>query len=69
MRANLHTALKCRRFTSVNAPINVKVAGVGGGEGGAYGEDLTFFKKLLSNSLPLGKNVRSNITEIPHAGK
>ena len=27
---------------------------------------MTFSKKLLPNSLPLGKNVRSNITEIPH---
>ena len=27
---------------------------------------LTFSQKLLSNSLPPGKNVRSNITEIPH---
>ena len=37
----------------------------GGGVHGAQGGDLTFSKKLLSNSLPPGKNVRSNITEIP----
>ena len=29
---------------------------------------LTFSKKLLSNSLPPGKNVKSNITEIPRPG-
>ena len=30
------------------------------------GRDFDFFQRLLPNSLPLGKNVRSNITEIPH---
>ena len=36
-----------------NAPINLKPTGGGGGR--AWGGDLTFFKKLLSNSLPRGK--------------
>ena len=40
-------------------------SGRGGGKGRAQGGIFTFSKKLLSNSLPLGKNVRSNITEIP----
>ena len=30
---------------------------------------MTFFKKLVSNSLPQGKNVRSNVTEILHPWK
>ena len=32
------------------------------------GRDFDFFQRLLPNSLPLGKNVRSNITEIPRLG-
>ena len=47
-----------------NAPFNVKPAG----GGRAYDGILTFSKKLLSNSLPRGKNVRSNVTEIPRPG-
>ena len=30
---------------------------------------MTFSKKLMSNSLPPGKNVRSNITKLPTPGK
>ena len=37
----------------------------GRGERGIGQDHLTFSKRLLSNSLPLGKNVRSNITQFP----
>ena len=37
----------------------------GRGERGIGQDHLTFSKRLLSNSLPLGKNVRSNITKFP----
>ena len=47
------------------APINVKPAG----GRRSIGRDFDIFpKKLLSNSVPPGKNVRSNITEIPRPG-
>ena len=36
-----------------------------GGERG-IGRDLYIFQRLLSNSLPKGKNVRSNITKFPN---
>ena len=49
----------------INAPINVKQAG-GGGGGRAWGGDLTFFKNLKSNSLPMGKSFQSNATKFPH---
>ena len=47
----------------LNAPINVMPAG---GGGRAYGGDLTFFKNLQSNSLPMGKSFQSNPTKFPH---
>ena len=46
------------------APINVKPAG----GGRVWGEDLTFFKNLPSNSLPTGKSFQSNATKFPHPG-
>ena len=62
-------AIECKFLWHSNAPINVKPAGRGGwggGEkGGAWGGILTFSKRLQSNSLPPGKNVRSNITKFP----
>ena len=44
--------------------------GGGGGEGGgrAWGEDLTVFKKLPSNSPPRGKSLRSIANKFPHPG-
>ena len=44
--------------------------GVGGGGGKrGIGQDFDIFpKKLMSNSLPPGKNVRSNITKFPTPG-
>ena len=54
---------------SFNAPINVKPTREGGGGGGrAWGGDLTFFKNLQSNSLPMGKSFQSIATKFPHPG-
>ena len=52
-------------------PINVKPARGGGGagvEGRAWSGDLTFFKKLPSNSLPTGRSFRSIATNFRHPG-
>ena len=51
-------------------PINVKPAGKGGGggEGRTWGGDLTFFKKLPSNSLLTGRSFRSIATKFRHPG-
>ena len=53
-------------------PINVKPAGGAGGGGGgevrAWGGDLTFFKKLPSNSLPTGRSFWSIATNFRHPG-
>ena len=38
------------------------------GGGRAWGGDLTFFKNLLSNSLPMGKSIQSIATKFPHPG-
>ena len=43
-----------------NAHINVKPR--------AWGGDLTFFKNLSSNSLPMGKSFQSIATKFPHPG-
>ena len=51
-----------------NAPINVKPAKGGGGEGRAWGRDLTFSKSLQSNSPPTGKSFQSNGTKFLHPG-
>ena len=40
----------------------------GGGRGRAWGDDLTFFKNLQSNSLPTGKSFQSIATKFPHPG-
>ena len=48
------------------ASINLKPAGEGGGR--ARGGDLTFFKNLPSNSLPMGKPFQSNAQKFPHPG-
>ena len=51
-------------------PINVKaVWGGGGGGGRAGGGDLTFFKNLLWNSLPMSKSFQSNAQKFPSADK
>ena len=42
--------------------------GGGGGRGRAWGDDLTFFKNLQSNSLPTGKSFQSIATKFPHPG-
>ena len=47
------------------APINVKLAG---GGGRAWGGDLTFLKKLQSNSLPTGKSFQPNAAKFPQPG-
>ena len=55
-------------MASNNVPINVKPVGGGGGLGRAWGGDLTFFKNLSSNSLPMGKSFQSIATKFPHPG-
>ena len=57
-------------WTGPNAPINVKLAGGEGREGGgrAWGGDLTFSKNLSSNSLSTGKSFQSVATKFPHPG-
>ena len=47
-----------------NAAVNVKLAW----GRRAWGGDLTFFKNLLSNSLPTGKSIQSIATKFPHPG-
>ena len=59
-------------FASVNRPclfamvMHLSMLSRGGGR--AWGEDLTFFNNLLSNSLPTGKSFQSIETKFPHPG-
>ena len=53
---------------SSNAAINASQQGRGEGRQG-IGQDFDIFPKIAVEFPTLGKNVRSNITEIPHLRK
>ena len=56
-------------FFSYSSRIRILLSRRGRGGGGrAWGEDLTFFKNLPSNSLPAGKSFQSIATKFPHPG-